>query len=144
MADVRNTFLIHALSVLTDQSSLPVGETLAIAAARIADEQRAEHVTVLDLRGKSSIADYFVICSANSTPHLRALRRDLLGRIKDEHNVDAYHKDGASDSQWVVVDFIDVIVHVFHPEKREFYALEELWADAPRIEWQTSKPDAVE
>ncbi len=144
MADVLYTFLIHALFVLTDQSSPPVGEALAIAAARIANEQRAEHVTVLDLRGKSSIADYFVICSANSTPHLRALRRDLLGRIKEEHDVEAYHKDGVSDSQWVVVDFVDVIVHVFHPEKREFYALEELWADAPRIEWQANAPDTAE
>lgn len=129
---------------MTEQSIPPVGEALAIAAARIADEQRAEHVTVLDLRGKSSIADYFVICSANSTPHLRALRRDLLGRIKEDYNVEAYHKDGVSDSQWVVVDFVDVIVHVFHPEKREFYALEELWADAPRVEWQASTPDAAE
>lgn len=126
---------------MTNQSTPPVGEELAIDAARIADEQRAEDITVLDLRGKSSIADYFVICSANSTPHLRALRRDLVGRIKDEHHVEAYHKDGVSDSQWVVVDFVDVIVHVFHPEKREFYALEELWADAPRVEWQTATLD---
>ena len=135
---------LTASPVLTKKSTSPSGEKLAISSARIADEQRAEDVIVLDLRGKSSIADYFVICSANSTPHLRALRRHLLGRIKEEHNVDAYHKDGGVDSQWVVVDFVDVIVHVFHHEKREFYALEELWADAPRVEWQEETTDAAE
>lgn len=110
---------------------------MAVAAARVINDQRGEDIVVLDLRGLSNIADYFVVCSGNSTPHLKALRREVLERMKDEFHSEAYHKDGMPDSQWVLVDFVDVIVHAFHPEKREYYALEDLWADAPRVEWKT-------
>ncbi|QQL44294.1 ribosome silencing factor [Sulfuriroseicoccus oceanibius] len=114
------------------------GKALAIAVAQVLEDQRGEDIVVLNLEGLSNIADYFVVCSGNSTPHLKALRREVLERLKDEHGVEAYHKDGMPDSQWVLVDFVDVIVHIFHPEKREYYALEDLWADAPQVEWKTN------
>jgi len=115
------------------------GKELAIAIAQVLEDQRGEDIVVLNLEGLSNIADYFVVCSGNSAPHLKALRREVLERLKSEHGVEAYHKDGMPDSQWVLVDFVDVIVHIFHPEKREYYALEDLWADAPEVKWKKSQ-----
>ncbi len=118
------------------RKNAPVGHELAIAAARHADDKKAEHITVLDLRGLSTLADYFVICSAGSSPHLNAIRREIADQLKIEYGISAYGSDGGLDSQWVVLDFVDVVVHILHAEKREFYALEKLWSDAPRIEWE--------
>jgi ribosome-associated protein len=112
------------------------GRELAITAARFADTKQAEEIVILDLRGLCNIADYFVICSANSPPHLNAVRREVADRLKVEHGVASHGHDGAIDSLWTVLDFIDVVVHILHREKREFYAIENLWAKAPRVEWQ--------
>ena len=112
------------------------GEALAITAARLADSKQAENIIVLDLRGLSNIADYFVLCSANSPPHLNAIRREIADVVKVDHGVATHGHDGALDSLWTVLDFIDVVVHVLHREKREFYAIEALWSDAPRVKWQ--------
>jgi ribosome-associated protein len=115
------------------------GRELAVAAARLAYEKQAEDIVLLDLRGLSNIADYFVICSANSPPHLNAIRREVADRLKVEHGVATRGQDGPIDSLWTVLDFVDVVVHVLHAEKREFYALERLWSDAPRVEWQSGE-----
>jgi ribosome-associated protein len=116
------------------------GLDLALASARYADEKQAEDIVILDLRGLSNIADYFVICSANSAPHLNAIRREVGDRLKVDHQVAAHGYEGHPDSLWAVVDFIDVVVHILHREKREFYALEQLWSDAPRVAWQPEAP----
>lgn len=117
-----------------------IGQDLAIAAARLADTKQAENIVVLDLRGLSNIADYFVICSANSPPHLNAIRREIADELKTAHGVGPYGRDGALDSLWTVLDFVDVVVHILHREKREFYAIEALWSDAPRVDWQSGMP----
>lgn len=112
------------------------GQELAITAARLADNKQAEDIVVLDLRGLSNVADYFVLCSANSPPHLNAIRREIADELKTTRRIGTYGHDGAIDSLWTVLDFVDVVVHVLHREKREFYAIEALWKDAPRIDWQ--------
>jgi ribosome-associated protein len=117
-----------------------IGQDLAIAAARLADNKQAEDIVVLDLRGLSNIADYFVICSANSPPHLNAIRREIADELKTVHGVAAYGRDGALDSLWTVLDFVDVVVHILHREKREFYSIEALWSDAPKVDWQSGMP----
>ena len=87
----------------------------------------------LDLRGISSFTDFFLIASGNSEPHLKALVGELEGRLKKEHGLKAMAIDGFPMSQWIVADFSDVVVHLFSEEKRGFYALEDLWSDAPRL-----------
>jgi ribosome-associated protein len=92
---------------------------------------------VLDLRGISTFTDFFVICSATSEPQLKAIAGEIEARLKDDHGVRAVAIDGFPVSQWIVLDYLQVVVHVFHQEKRAFYSLEDLWGDAPRIKWES-------
>ena len=117
-----------------------IGQDLAIAAARLAVSKQAEDIVILDLRGLSNIADYFVICSANSPPHLNAIRREIADELKTVHGVGPYGREGALDSLWTVLDFVDVVVHILHREKREFYSIEALWSDAPKVDWKSGMP----
>jgi len=94
---------------------------------------------VLDLQGISSFTDYFVICSGTSEPHLKAIAGEIEDRLKDEHGIRAVSVDGFPASQWIVLDYLQVIVHVFRQEKREFYSLEDLWGDAPRMAWEPAQ-----
>jgi ribosome-associated protein len=91
---------------------------------------------VLDLREISTFTDYFVICSGTSEPHLKAIAGEVETRLKEDHGVRASAVDGFPASQWIVLDYLQVIVHVFHREKREFYSLEDLWGDALRVAWE--------
>lgn len=112
------------------------GEALAIAAARAAEDIKAENILVLDVSGVSSITDFFVLCSGSSTPHLKAIARDIRAQLAESHHVKPHKPDGETESHWVVLDYGIVIVHIFHPEKRELYALEDLWGDARKVEWK--------
>jgi ribosome-associated protein len=109
-------------------------EQLAILCARGADHRKGEEVVVLDLRGKSGIADFFVIASGTSEPHLKAIREEIEARAR-ESGERPRGVDGFPMSQWVVIDFVDTVVHVFSRERRDFYALERLWGDASRLDW---------
>ncbi len=106
---------------------------IAKACARYADDLQAEDILIIDLRGLSSITDYFVICTGSSTPHLKAIRRDISQKVADELGEKPRSVEGAPESQWLVIDFVNVIVHVFHRDKRDLYGLENLWKDAPRL-----------
>ena len=110
------------------------GIELARAAARSAEDKQAEDIVVMDLRGLSSIADYFVICSGTSLPHLKAIHREIFEQLAKEQALKPRTTEGVAESQWLILDYADVIVHVMHGEKRVFYALEDLWNDAPRVE----------
>ena len=91
---------------------------------------------VLDLRGISTFTDFFVICSATSEPHLKAIAGEIETRLREDHGIRAVAIDGFPASQWIVLDYLQVVVHVFHQDKRAFYSLEDLWGDAPRVEWE--------
>jgi ribosome-associated protein len=90
---------------------------------------------MLDLRGISSFTDFFVICSGTSEPHLKAIAGEIEQRLKEDHGIRPAAVDGFPASQWMVLDYLQVIVHVFHSDKRAFYSLEDLWGDAPRLEF---------
>ncbi len=111
------------------------GKELAVACAKAADETKAENIRILDLRGISGLTDYMVLCSGTSMPQLRAILRDVAGKVEELHGVKPVHTEGKADTRWVVLDFIDVIVHVMHEELREYYRLEELWKDAKETTW---------
>lgn len=95
---------------------------------------------MLDLRGISTFTDFFVLCSATSEPQLRAIAGEIEARLKEEYGTRAIAIDGFPASQWIVLDYLQVVVHVFHQDKRAFYRLEDLWGDATRMEWESAAP----
>ena len=117
------------------------GQDLAIACAIAADELKAEDIRVFDLRGISSLTDFMVVCAGNSMPHLKAIVRDVEGSVKEKGYGSARHTEGKAASRWVVVDFVDVMVHVLDQEFREHYALESLWGDAKEVVWKDHDED---
>lgn len=112
------------------------GEELAVACAKAADDIKADNVRVLDMRGVSNLTDYMVICSGSSMPQLRAILRDVAGKVSEDHGVKPTMTEGKADTRWVVLDYIDVMVHVMDTELRDFYGLEDLWKDAKEVPWQ--------
>ncbi len=109
------------------------GEETARLCARYADDKKAEDIVILDVRGICTITDYFVICTASSPPHLRAVQNEIDERMHQDHGQMPRWADRNFESQWLVLDYSDVMVHIFQKEKREFYALEELWGDAKQV-----------
>ena len=105
----------------------------AVSAARAALEKKAEEVVVLDLRGVSGYTDFLVIGSGNSDRQLEAIA-DNVEKELTTHGHRVIGSEGQRGGRWVLLDFGDVVVHVFHAEERAHYDLEGLWADAPRIE----------
>ena len=87
---------------------------------------------MLDLRQVASFADYFVIMSAGSARQIEALEEDISNVLK-ESEVSRFHREGDPSSGWVLLDFSDVIIHIFAPEEREFYGIERLWSRAPQV-----------
>lgn len=86
------------------------------------------------MRGISTFTDFFVIASGTSEPHLKAIASEIETRLREDYDIRPAAVDGFPASQWIVLDYLQVIVHVFHRDKREFYSLEDLWSDAPRLE----------
>ena len=98
----------------------------------VAADKLAEDILLLDLRGLAPFADYFVIMSAESSRQIEALEQDLTQSLKDS-GVSRHRREGTPASGWVLMDFSDVIVHIFSPDEREFYDLERLWQRAPQV-----------
>lgn len=109
------------------------GETLARACAAAAADKKAEDPVVLDLRGISTFTDFFVVCSASSEPQLKAISSEVREQVREKLGRTPTAEDGHPASQWIILDYGDVIVHLFHTDKREFYGLENLWSDAKRL-----------
>lgn len=100
--------------------------------------KKAVDLTVLDLNEVTSMCDYFVICTAESTPQMKAIFEHVANELKKD-NTHVWHIEGANSLQWVLMDYVDVVLHIFLPEIREFYSLERLWNDAPRLEFTEEK-----
>lgn len=92
------------------------------------EEKKARDIQIVNIGDISILADYFVICSGTSTTHIRALADELEFKMK-EQGVTAFHQEGYDTARWILLDFGEVIVHIFHDEDRQFYNLERLWAD---------------
>ena len=105
---------------------------IALLARDFALDKKAESPVVLDLSKLTNVAHYFVIVHGNSDRHVRAIAHHVIDAMQ-EKKIKVWHKEGLDTGQWVLLDFGDVIVHVFHAPVREFYSLERLWGDAPQV-----------
>ena len=106
-------------------------EELAAAIAHYAADVKAEDLVELDLRGVLGYTDYFVICTGRSDRQVRAIHDRIAEGMKKDHGVLAQRVEGLAEARWVLLDYLDVVVHVFTPETREFYGLERLWGEVP-------------
>jgi len=113
--------------------TIPEGEILARLCASAASDKKAENVIVLDMQGISSFTDYLVICSGSSEPQLKAIASAVREQARETLQRHPLSEDGNPISQWVILDYGGVIVHMFHNDKRAFYGLENLWSDAKRL-----------
>jgi ribosome-associated protein len=107
-------------------------DALADLAVQAADDLKARDLVALDLRGLNDATDWFVIGSGTSDAHVRGIAQSVLDRMGDA-GFKAHHVEGLAQGRWVLLDFVDIVVHLFHPEARAFYQLERLWHDAPRL-----------
>ncbi len=104
-------------------------KTLAKKIARFALTKKAHAVTIMDLRKVTDIADFFVVCSADSDVQVKAVA-DAVADGTEGFGVSPWHREGLSQRQWILLDYVDVVVHVFHKEMRKFYGLEKIWGEA--------------
>ena len=116
-------------------SDMTISQAIATAAAEAARDKQAADVAVLDVAALLTITDYFVICSVASGPQLKAVTEAVEERIRTGLDRRPVRREGDAEGGWLLLDYIDVVVHVFGEEQREYYDLERLWSDAPRPAW---------
>ncbi len=120
------------MPTITSTNTLTNTLALAQRAAQLAVDSKAQDIVLLDLRGVTDMTDYFLVASGTSDTHARSIgERIMEGMKKDGSPV--HHVEGLEKGRWVLLDFVDIVVHVFHPTMRNFYQLERLWADAEQI-----------
>ena len=101
---------------------------------QILDAKKGEHIAILHVADVSSVTDYMILCSGLNIPHLRALADEVVKQLRLEDPPVAPHRHaGSAESEWFVLDYIDFVVHLFTPSMRTYYALEQLWKDAPIV-----------
>ena len=111
------------------------GRALAILAARIADEKKGDDIIVLDVGDVLAIAGWFVVVSGTNSRLVESLAQDIERAAKDELGTSPVRVEGHREKQWILIDYGDVIVHVFLKEMRDFYEIERLYGDVPRLDW---------
>jgi ribosome-associated protein len=111
-------------------------EPLALTLAGMADAKGAEEIVILDMRGLASYTDFLAICTARNERQARAIVDEVKLRLKNEHEALPGGVDGEGAAGWIVLDYLDAVLHVFTAEARQRYQLEELWHEAPRIEFR--------
>jgi ribosome-associated protein len=114
-------------------------EALARRLAELADSKGAIEIVVLDMRGLAAYTDFLAICTARNERQARAIVDEVKLRLKGEHELLPGGVDGEGAAGWIVLDYLDAVLHVFTAEERERYQLEDLWREAPRIELQLSQ-----
>jgi ribosome-associated protein len=110
-------------------------ERLADEIAELASDKKAADIVVLDLRGVVGYADYFVIASGGTERQTKAVHDGIHLGLKERHGLLPRRVEGVTESRWILMDYLDVVVHVFTPDTRDFYRLESLWGDVPRRDY---------
>ena len=114
---------------------------VAVGAAQAAAAKQASDIVILDVRDLIVITDYFVIGSGSTDRQVKTIVEEVEKALRERFDVKPVRREGEDAGRWVLLDYVDLVVHVFAEEEREYYDLERLWRDAPRIEWEES--DAV-
>jgi ribosome-associated protein len=117
-------------------------EQLARKLAAVADAKKAEDLAVLDMRSLVAYTDFLVICTARSERQAKAIVDEVRLRVKRESGLLPGGVDGGGDAGWTILDYLDCVLHVFTPEARQRYGLEDLWHEAPRLELDFDAPEA--
>ena len=112
----------------------PEFEKLIKLCEEIAYDRKAENIIRLDLSEMSAVSDYFILCTATSEPHIRAISERIQRGVLEKLKVKPVHVDGSPESRWIIVDFGNLMVHIMTADSRELYQLEELWNDAPKTD----------
>ena len=110
---------------------------LALAAAQVADEDKGQDILVLDLRELTCIFDYFVIASGTSRRQLHAMSEDIDHKLEDELGDKRMGIEGYQGSNWILLDYGTVVIHLFDADTRDYYAIEKLWGEAPQLDWRS-------
>ena len=118
---------------MTASTPMPSLDIARLAAGTL-DDLQAEDPQVLDVRELSQVTDYYLLVSGNSQPHVRALSDEVEAALRKE-KLRPYRRSGTAESGWIVLDYVDIVIHVMTRESRDYYQLEQLWNDAPRLEW---------
>ena len=114
-------------------------ERLATTIAALAADKKAADIVALDLRGVAGYTDFFVIASGTSDRQTKAIHDGIHLGLKNEHGLLPRRVEGLTEARWILMDYLDVVVHVFTPETRDFYRLESLWGDVPREEFDPAE-----
>jgi ribosome-associated protein len=117
-------------------------ENLARHLAELADSKKAEDIVALDMRGLVAYTDFLVVCTARNERQARGISDEVRVRVKQESGVLPSGVDGGGEAGWTIIDYLDVVLHVFTPEARDRYQLEDLWHEAPRLELVFDAPEA--
>jgi ribosome-associated protein len=113
-------------------------EIIAATVAELAADRKALDIVQLDVRGMVSYADYFLICTGRSDRQARAIHDAIHLGMKSAHGLLPRRVEGVTESRWILLDYLDVVVHIFTPETREYYRLEQLWGEAPALVVETA------
>ena len=106
--------------------------------AALAADKLAENVVILDMRPACVFTDFFVIATGRNNRQTKAIFDDVYAQMKQETGLTPRASDGTKEAEWIVADYLDVVLHVFTPETRDFYRLEELWGDVPAVELEAA------
>ena len=134
MTDLTEVIISQTNTMDADQR-VAESRKFAIEIARLAANTRCSNVVVLDVRGVSPVTDFFVLATGTSARQMRSVT-DEAAEYGEEHNFKAIAQSGMEGETWMLVDFVDVVMHVFNGEARAFYDLDSLWGDAPRVGWE--------
>src|SRR6266568_3336970 len=131
MASTQTVARLRPLSNGTDQTLTPIEQARRIAG--LAQEKLAEDVVILDMRPACSYTDFFVICTGRNARQTKAIWDEVHERLKHEGRILPRRVEGASEGSWIIGDYLDTVLHVFTPEARDYYRLEDLWGDVPSV-----------
>lgn len=108
-------------------------EAIVLEAAEAASAKKAERIVILDVSEQLVITDFFLICSGNTQRQVRTIADEVQRRLQEDHGLKPFRREGEREARWVLLDYVDFVVHVFHTDDRDYYDLERLWADARAV-----------
>jgi ribosome-associated protein len=120
------------------KGSLATTLELALAAASCAGAKKAQDIVVLDMRGLVTYTDYLVVCTGQTPRQTKAISEEVRSKLKQEYGAIARRVEGERDGEWILIDLLDVVVHVFTPQARDFYRLDRLWRAAPQQAYEAA------